>query len=117
MQRGSPSGETAKEAGRLAAEAGMVSGLKALGVSSVSVFLAQRYWPAFRHGLNVSGKTAIVVSESTAGRWFRLRWVGSVGGIHFIHPTIPSQETILRSFLPSFPLRTLLRVVSETTSK
>jgi hypothetical protein len=61
MQRGSPSGETAKEAGRLAAEAGMASGLKALGVSSVSVFLAQRYWPAFRHGLNVSGKTAIVV--------------------------------------------------------
>ena len=62
MQRNSPEGNSAKEAGRIAAETGLWSGLQALAVSSGCVFLAQKYWPAFRHGLNVSGKTAIVVS-------------------------------------------------------
>uniref|UniRef100_A0A6T5UU76 Uncharacterized protein n=1 Tax=Phaeocystis cordata TaxID=118079 RepID=A0A6T5UU76_9EUKA len=45
-----------------ALEAGLTSGLKGLAASSVSVFLANQYWPAFRHGLNVSAKTALVVT-------------------------------------------------------
>ena len=52
----------AQNAGRIAAEAGLWSGLKGLAVSSVCVFLANQYWPAFRNGLNVSGKTALVVT-------------------------------------------------------
>ena len=56
------SNTTSEHAGQIALETGLMSGLKALAVSSTSVFLAQKYWPSFRYGLNVSGKTAIVVS-------------------------------------------------------
>ena len=52
----------AKSAGVAAVEAGLTSGLTALAASSVGVVLANRFWPAFRNGLNVSGKTALVVT-------------------------------------------------------
>ncbi|CEG46741.1 hypothetical protein F443_12206 [Plasmopara halstedii] len=47
-----------------------ISGLKAGAVTSVfaaaAVFSANKYWPAFRNRLNVSGKTALIVSPFLA---------------------------------------------------
>lgn len=54
--------EKARSVGMMAVEAGLSSGLKALAASSLGVFLANQYWPAFRSGLNASGKTALVVT-------------------------------------------------------
>ncbi|WZN66847.1 hypothetical protein HKI87_16g84180 [Chloropicon roscoffensis] len=52
----------ARSAGVQAVEAGLTSGLTALAFSSLGVLAANKFWPAFRNGLNVSGKTALVVT-------------------------------------------------------
>ncbi|ETP40617.1 hypothetical protein F442_12117 [Phytophthora nicotianae P10297] len=41
---------------------GLKSGAVAAVFSSIAVFAANKYWPAFRNRLNVSGKTALVIS-------------------------------------------------------
>mmetsp|Transcript_14171 Transcript_14171/g.40164 ORF Transcript_14171/g.40164 Transcript_14171/m.40164 type:complete len:104 (-) Transcript_14171:376-687(-) len=61
MAEGGTQEERSRNAGAEAVETGLRSGLLALGVSSVCVGLANQFWPGFRNGLNVSGKTALVV--------------------------------------------------------
>ena len=43
----------ARSAGVQAVEAGLTSGLTALAFSSLGVLAANKFWPAFRNGLNV----------------------------------------------------------------
>ncbi|QDZ24854.1 hypothetical protein HOP50_15g73970 [Chloropicon primus] len=62
MAEGGTQEERSRNAGAEAVETGLRSGLLALGVSSVCVGLANQFWPGFRNGLNVSGKTALVVT-------------------------------------------------------
>src|SRR5689334_16874601 len=44
--------------------AGAKSSLVALACSGTAVLAAHTFWPAFRRGLGVSGRTALVVSTS-----------------------------------------------------
>ena len=43
----------ARSAGVQAVEAGLTSGLTALAFSSLGVLAANKFWPAFRNGLNL----------------------------------------------------------------